>query len=315
MSTSHNSTGESPGVLDHVLDPQGDTVITLKTRIPFKLRRYSVSSRALCLTSPVWKKMLGGPWAESKLNEQSYHDINASEWDPDAFLLVLNAVHAQNSAIPFKLTLEQFCEVGKIVDYYQTPGLFHILSHQWFTRLREATGGQVRFGPASTAWMFLSSVFVQKANLESMVQLHILNSRGPLETNLPIEKDLIDALEAQRIVAIQTLYDALEKCIHLAMKKPDCPFSCSSKFTGRLLKGMHRVGWRHARTRRYEGHNVNDMLALMKAVDGWGLHDHPDCTPALLATTRALFGVDSPLLKLEGFVPKGWRQAMSLKLT
>lgn len=126
-----------------VMDPDGDTIITLKNPgAPFAINlspaaadtaqgdlssepdeltapTFLVSSRHLILASPVFKKMLTGPsWSEAKKVHGQFK-VDASEWDTQALSIVLNLVHGRHRRTPKTATLESLANIAAIVDYYE----------------------------------------------------------------------------------------------------------------------------------------------------------------------------------------------------
>lgn len=117
---------------DFVMDPDGDTVIVLNNPtppVPVNISRerqaartavadsdvdmntaselngptshtFLVSSRHLILASPVFKSMLTkSGWREGKKVDGQFR-IDTSEWDSQAFCIVLNLVHGRQRQTP-----------------------------------------------------------------------------------------------------------------------------------------------------------------------------------------------------------------------
>ncbi|KAI4696662.1 uncharacterized protein J4E88_000840 [Alternaria novae-zelandiae] len=81
---------------------------------------YHVSSRHLMLASSTFKRMLAQDgFAESVRNEADglYH-IAASDWDPEAFLIVLRIIHGRNKQVPRDISLEMMAKIAVLEDYY-----------------------------------------------------------------------------------------------------------------------------------------------------------------------------------------------------
>lgn len=112
-----------------VMDPDGDTIITLKNPgAPFAINpspaaadtahgdlssetdestapTFLVSSRHLILASPVFKKMLtGSSWSEAKKVHGQFK-VDASEWDTQALSIVLNLAHRRHRRPPKTVTV------------------------------------------------------------------------------------------------------------------------------------------------------------------------------------------------------------------
>jgi hypothetical protein len=95
---------------DHIMDPDGDSLLTLRnpnaqlavaSTVPFdKSVTFLVSSHYLILASVMSKAMLSGQWYESSKKTDGLFHIDAQDWDIEAFSLVLNAIHGQTQHIP-----------------------------------------------------------------------------------------------------------------------------------------------------------------------------------------------------------------------
>ncbi|RDW83611.1 BTB/POZ domain-containing protein [Aspergillus mulundensis] len=81
--------------------------------------RIRVSAKHLMLASPYFKKMLTGGWKESLAYQQKGSvEITAEDWDLEALLILLRAIHCQHHLIPESLELETLAKVAVIADYY-----------------------------------------------------------------------------------------------------------------------------------------------------------------------------------------------------
>jgi hypothetical protein len=81
-----------------------------------------VSSRALVLASPVWEKFLFPPWIVEG-QEEGVKEIDCTEDNADALLLLLNIAHLNFVAVPNYLKYEPLFQVALLVDQYQCLNL------------------------------------------------------------------------------------------------------------------------------------------------------------------------------------------------
>ncbi|KAG9253071.1 uncharacterized protein F5Z01DRAFT_173802 [Emericellopsis atlantica] len=79
---------------------------------------FLVSSKHLTLASKYFETMLEGPWSESTATTSPHRVINASEWCPDAFLLVLCGIHGQARQVSRGPLIAIQARVAAICDYY-----------------------------------------------------------------------------------------------------------------------------------------------------------------------------------------------------
>ncbi len=94
---------------------------------------FYVSSRHLILASPKFKCMLsGGKWKEGTRNavDGRYH-ISAQEWDIEALLIVLKAIHCRNREVPRKVSLEMLAKIVVLIDYYKCAEVLELFTEIW----------------------------------------------------------------------------------------------------------------------------------------------------------------------------------------
>ncbi|KAF5001645.1 hypothetical protein FGRMN_951 [Fusarium graminum] len=139
--------------------------------------RFRVSSRHLTLVSPVFKKMIEGPWKESSPREaksdptlpdttgtlntstiltasdSSVREITTTGWDAHALSVVLNIIHGRQKDVPREIDLEFFASVAAIVNYYDCAEAVQLAAELWFQALYEAPD---RYGYAPIMWLFIS---------------------------------------------------------------------------------------------------------------------------------------------------------------
>ncbi|KAG5937243.1 hypothetical protein E4U59_004488 [Claviceps monticola] len=138
----------------HELDPNGDIILTLRHQNlqPFPGAteatnsqlfgpsgldsvRFRLSSKHLIRASPVFRAMITGPWKEGLSfaapvakhsagipDEDALPEITATEWDKEAFLLLLEILHGRYKPDKDPLPDVDACmlvNICVIVDYYQ----------------------------------------------------------------------------------------------------------------------------------------------------------------------------------------------------
>ncbi|KAF4338325.1 dynamin family [Fusarium beomiforme] len=77
-----------------------------------------VSGKHLELASSYFKKMFSGPFMEGKADHSGLRRVTASNWDPEAFNIVLTIMHGYHRDVPRSLGLEMLAKLAMIVDYY-----------------------------------------------------------------------------------------------------------------------------------------------------------------------------------------------------
>jgi hypothetical protein len=103
--------------------PSGDVTLLAKHTVTKAPLTYIVSSVALSLASPVWRKFLFPPW-ESADSERKSKQIDCTEDDSLALLILLNVAHLQFNKVPNgKLEYDLLFEVAKLCDQYDCMDL------------------------------------------------------------------------------------------------------------------------------------------------------------------------------------------------
>ena len=115
-------------------------------------RTFVVSTRVLCLASPIWKSMFdpSGPWAKQKSGSEPFE---MKEDDPDTLLILLDAAHLNFDLIPQMLDLDQLFQLAVLCDKYDTFKLVRPWISGWITWLQ---GLKPTCAPGNEDWLFIS---------------------------------------------------------------------------------------------------------------------------------------------------------------
>lgn len=81
--------------------------------------RMLVSGKHLELASSYFEKMFSGPFTEAKADHSGLRRVTATDWDPEAFNIMLTIIHGYHRDIPRSLDLEMLAKLAMIVDYYE----------------------------------------------------------------------------------------------------------------------------------------------------------------------------------------------------
>jgi hypothetical protein len=120
--------------------------------------RILVSSRHLCLASPVFTAFLSSVWAKSE-DPQSRLTIKESNWDIDALLIVLRAMHGRHDSIRRTVNLETLAKIAAIVDYFDCREPIQLFAECWISALDQYLPAS--FGKDAMLWWSMSWVFEQ----------------------------------------------------------------------------------------------------------------------------------------------------------
>lgn len=154
--------------------------------------KFRLSSRHLCLASPVFSAMLCGGWKESagSVESQSSYKIGATDWNTEAFLLLMNIIHGHHRKVPRFVDLDTLAQLSILVDYYKCHEITEFFAHLWMDELSFAL--PTSYGRESVIWLSVSWVFSKADIFEKMTELALKESEKPLETMcLPLPSKLL----------------------------------------------------------------------------------------------------------------------------
>ncbi|KAJ5404243.1 hypothetical protein N7509_004114 [Penicillium cosmopolitanum] len=97
--------------------------------------RIQVSAKHMIFASSFFKKSLTGGWKETKDLQQGSVEIIADDWDLQAFMIVLYAIHGQFKKVPQTVSVEILAKVAVIVDYYDCKDVLYLLQDKWIDSL------------------------------------------------------------------------------------------------------------------------------------------------------------------------------------
>lgn len=132
MSSDQSRTAD-PELLN--IDPNGDLILDVSYLFAKRLIR--VSSKALCLASPVFRAMLGSSFhfqegqALQTNTTGNPVQIAMSGDDYRSLVTMLDAVHLRTRRIPTRITLGAFYRLAVVCDKYDTAELFHPWANTW----------------------------------------------------------------------------------------------------------------------------------------------------------------------------------------
>ncbi|KAK8097615.1 uncharacterized protein PG998_013101, partial [Apiospora kogelbergensis] len=215
-----------------------------------------LSSKHLMLASVVFKKMLQGPWEESRT-----HTMEASDWDAEALLILMNIIHGRNRAVPRSISLEMLAKIAVLVDYYQCHEAVELFAACWTQNLSPLPKEYCR---DLTLWISISWVFYRKDLFETLTKVAIKETAGPLQTlGLPIPQHIVEVIDQQRQETINDIISGLHTLISYFHIRSKCTFECSSILLGALTKQMQIKGLLEPKPKKpFLGHSVAGTTAI-----------------------------------------------------
>jgi hypothetical protein len=146
-----------------------------------------VSSHAMSLASPVWKKFISPPWRPSQAGKAmvsssseldsveggSSHvePLDFREDDADALLILLRIAHLDFVSVKKKLSIGELYNVAILCDKYDCVHLIKPWVEEWFTRTRSQIEGEVAKD------VFISWSFGRKESFRMATTALLLQSR------------------------------------------------------------------------------------------------------------------------------------------
>ncbi|KAK6206184.1 hypothetical protein QIS74_13603 [Colletotrichum tabaci] len=172
--------------------------------------KYLVSSRHLTLASTKFEAEFKGPWMEGSVkNIDGCYPIDASEWDPDALLILMRVIHGQTRSIPRQVGLEMLAKIAVLVDDYNSSEVVEVFANIWIDALKDKLSTQ--YGRDDVLWLLISYVFQQEDIFLQMTKIAVTQSTGPVPTlELPIPSILTDLIDWQRQEAVEFILKTLQ---------------------------------------------------------------------------------------------------------
>jgi hypothetical protein len=149
---------------------------------------YHVSSRHLMLASPVFKRALNkNGFAESVRNEiDGFFHIDASDWDPEALLIVLRILHGRNKQVPRKASLDMLAKIAILEDYYTFGESLDVFTEIWVQELIKVSIPTV-YCRDLVLWIWVAWLFDKDQQFKEATTTAIKQSTESLRTlGLPI---------------------------------------------------------------------------------------------------------------------------------
>lgn len=145
---------------------------------PKKETHMVVSSKHLMLASPVFKAMLGSTFREGQLlKSEGKLVLDLEDDDPEAFTILLNAIHGRTREMPEKIDLKMLTQLSILADKYQILDAVRHYVSQWTRAILK----NIETSPNTAASAILTSLtmcWVMRVkdsfkNISSLAQQHL----------------------------------------------------------------------------------------------------------------------------------------------
>lgn len=112
-----DTNGALSSVTQVQIDPDGDLILRAGQQTDKPEKSFHVCASALRRSSQVWKKMLFGPFKESKPAFGPWV-VNLPEDDPEALEIILNIIHANFPLVPNTPSIFELYEIFQMANKY-----------------------------------------------------------------------------------------------------------------------------------------------------------------------------------------------------
>ncbi|KAH7196262.1 hypothetical protein BKA60DRAFT_612749 [Fusarium oxysporum] len=116
--------------------------------------------------------------------------LTASDWDGEAFLLLMNILHHKTREVPRIIELEKLAKVAVLVDYYGCHEAVELWAETWISNLHSDMTESF-YSRELLLKLTISWVFSDRQKFRSLTEVAIRTSRGPIPTlGLPIPNQI-----------------------------------------------------------------------------------------------------------------------------
>ncbi|KAF2117931.1 hypothetical protein BDV96DRAFT_459735, partial [Lophiotrema nucula] len=212
---------------------------------------YHVSSKHLKLASRWFKRAMGTETflESSRSHEDNLYHVSAEDWDEDAFLFLMNALHLQQRKIPRPITLEMLAKIAMVVDYYDCGETLAYFAETWAVDAKANNDIPEKYCRDLVLWIWVSWVFKLEGDFKMSTEIALKQlNKGELSAwGLPIPDRILGELKTRRIQTIEAMIAGLHRWRDkFRSGSYQCPsgdsFFCGSILLGALDKQMHAMG-------------------------------------------------------------------------
>lgn len=271
--------------------------------------RLLVSGKHLELASSVFKKMLTGPFAEGKANASGFRLIKTSDWDPEAFKIILTIMHGHNRDVPKSLSIEMLVKVAMIVNYYDCLESVEVYTDIWLERLRLEL--PTVYGRDCILCLFISWVFSEPKIFQDMTRLALRHSQKLIEAeDFPLPADILEEINIARQSALAEIFSAIYELFDRLQEEQECSFECSSMLLGILTKELSKHGALYPRNAPpFNGFSIvgsKEMITGLRKPMWYGTrhHSHSCCVQDKLSMALAKVESELRVFDLQDFQAK-----------
>lgn len=261
-------------------DADGDVVLLLKNNKG--TARFQVNSSILCMSSPVFRAMLGAKSHFKEAKELANCDrgmapveVNIEDDDPDVFAVILRILHHQNDSVPKVVKEDKLYQIAILCDKYDLRQALSCWLDKWIPASHDLRSVIL---PGSVAFqidkrLFMAYVFRKEEVFKVISKDLILtyNDLRPFGRFENIPQAIVSAIMVARKAAITAMFS----CIRQSISKYDEPMKvqcqykrecCDAFVLGLLIREFKRIGVypETPSIRQQSVEDIRDKIASMK---------------------------------------------------
>lgn len=146
--------------------------------------RMLVSSKHLVLASPYFREKFTGSWKEKAAGATTNAPfaVKGAKCTEKAMLVVMRILHSKTRQVPRSLPFGLLAEIAGIVQRFQCHEAVEVFSDIWLAACKVKAQLPTGYGREAVLRLFISWVFSDEEEFQSMTRFLQKQSRGPLHT-------------------------------------------------------------------------------------------------------------------------------------
>ncbi|EXM13844.1 hypothetical protein V3481_012885 [Fusarium oxysporum f. sp. vasinfectum] len=236
--------------------------------------RMLVSGQHLALASSYFGKMFAGPFTEAEKDHSGLRQVQASDWDPEAFNIILTIIHGYHRDVPKLVNLELLAKLAIIVDYYECHESIELYVDIWLENLKSEI--PTVYGRDCILYMLISWVFTRSDIFQKMIRLASRHSGKLIECEgLPLPTEILEEIDQARQDSLDDMFSAIYDLLDRLLEETECSYECSSMSLGVLTKELSKRGILSPRIAQpFCGWSVNGAQNMIKGLRRPEWYDH-----------------------------------------
>jgi hypothetical protein len=177
---------QESGLMTSEAQSETPTLDTVKPNLETAYKTHLlVSSKHMCLVSPVFKAMLQGEFREGReLKEMKKIDLPLPDDDAEAMKILVLIIHCKHKLVPLKVDLELLTNIAILVDKYRMHEVLNIMAPIWKKHLK---ADMLESFSNATRWICIAWVLDMHEEFREATQFIQKQSDFPVSTWMLIE--------------------------------------------------------------------------------------------------------------------------------